>query len=86
MAIADKLVRYFPEQPLFSSTSLGARIEKLWGDAAAAVEHILVAGVSIGSFQPIWLEKWRRGELALIEFMALCTLQLEKEGSYVKTL
>lgn len=92
-AIAETLKSYFantvpnpPTSPAakqkIMSMSLQQKVEALFSDKKA-VRQQLVHGVQLGAFQQVWLEKFDRGQLTLYDYIALTTLQYQKNHSNV---
>lgn len=75
-AVAEALLdaNHPVQSPNFSSPSLEARIHAIW-ENKTLVEKILQEGIQDGVFNPLWLEQWKKGELTLTNFLALCALQ-----------
>ena len=95
-AIAETLKRYFPNTPTstvkptqpaptpdpktFTSKALQQKVEAIFNDKEAVREQ-LKHGVQIGAFQPLWLENFDLGKLTLYDYIALTTLQHQKNNS-----
>ncbi|MEK5080624.1 N-acetylmuramoyl-L-alanine amidase [Solibacillus sp. FSL W7-1436] len=93
-AIAETLTSYFPNTarsvksaPLqtpnkqtITSKALQQKAEALFQDKEAVREQ-LKQGVQIGAFQPIWLENFELGKLTFYDYIALTTLQYQKNNS-----
>lgn len=60
-----------------TSSALQQKVEAIFNDKPAVREQ-LIQGVESGIFQPIWLENFERGKLTLYDYIALTTLQYQK--------
>lgn len=92
-AIAETLKSYFPntappkptsappapkpDPRSITSRALQQKVEAIFHDKEAVREQ-LKQGVQIGAFQPLWLENFDRGQLTLYDYIALTTLQYQK--------
>lgn len=76
-AIAVTLESYFHEEVAISSPALKQKIEAMFHNAAF-VQAQLEQGIKDGAFQAVWLEKFQRGQLTLIDYLALTALQFQK--------
>lgn len=63
-----------------TSKALQQKVEAIFNDKEAVREQ-LKQGVQIGAFQPLWLENFDRGKLTLYDYIALTTLQFQKDNS-----
>lgn len=95
-AIAETLKSYFPntapptptptppaptpDPKTITSKALQQKVEAIFNDKEAVREQ-LKQGVQIGAFQPLWLENFDRGKLTLYDYIALTTLQFQKNNS-----
>ncbi|MER2112946.1 MAG: N-acetylmuramoyl-L-alanine amidase [Solibacillus isronensis] len=69
-----------PEPQTITSKALQQKVEAIFNDKEAVREQ-LKQGVQIGAFQPIWLENFELGKLTLYDYIALTTLQYQKNNS-----
>ena len=88
-AIAHTFTSYFPHtaavcqtpaQQTITSKALHHKVEELFNDKNA-VRRQLEKGVQKGTFQPVWLENFELGKLTLYDYIALTTLQYQKNNS-----
>ena len=76
-AIAVTLESYFEKQATISSPALTEKVQAIYHDKAR-VQVQLEKGVKDGAFQQVWLEKFERGELTFIDYLAITALQFQK--------
>ncbi|WP_079527083.1 N-acetylmuramoyl-L-alanine amidase [Solibacillus isronensis] len=69
-----------PDPQTITSKALQQKVEAIFNDKEAVREQ-LKQGVQIGAFQPIWLENFDLGKLTLYDYIALTTLQYQKNNS-----
>lgn len=79
-AIVNVLCSWLPTETerVFSSPALQQKIEALWQDKQTIARQ-LKQGIAQNAFHTSWLEKFERGELTLIDYVALTTLQFQKK-------
>lgn len=79
-AIVSELENYsVPKNNLFSHPALYQKVYALFQDREQ-VRMQLQQGVEMGAFQRDWLDKFDRGVLTLIDYIALTTLQFKKNN------
>lgn len=76
-AIALTLESYFQTQPAISSPALLQKVQAMYHDKRS-VQAQLEQGVNDGAYQAVWLETFKRGELTFIDYLAITTLQFQK--------
>ncbi|MEK4386178.1 N-acetylmuramoyl-L-alanine amidase [Solibacillus sp. FSL W7-1464] len=98
-AIAETLKSYFPntapappappvkptpapDPQTITIKALQQKVEAIFNDKEAVREQLKL-GIQIGAFQPLWLENFDRGQLTLYDYIALTTLQYQKNISNV---
>lgn len=69
-----------PDPQTITSKALQQKVEAIFNDKAA-VRAQLKQGAQMGVFQPLWLEKFDAGTLTLYDYIALTTLQYQKNNS-----
>lgn len=88
-AIAETLKSYFPitaspksapAPQTITNRALQQKVEAIFNDKGA-VRKQLKQGIQTGAFQPLWLENFDRGQLTLYDYIALTTLQYQKNNS-----
>ena len=77
-AIAVTLESYFHKENTISSPALKQKVDVLFNNKAL-VQAQLEQGIKAGVFQSIWLEKFQRGELTFIDYLAITTLQFQNK-------
>lgn len=65
------------ETQTITSRTLQLKVEAFFNEKSEVREQ-LIQGVESGIFQPIWLENFERGKLTLYDYIALTTLQYQK--------
>ena len=67
------------DRQTITSRALQQKVEAIFNDKQAVREQ-LKQGVQIGGYQPLWLENFDQGKLTLYDYMALTTLQYQKNN------
>ncbi|MGE7981612.1 N-acetylmuramoyl-L-alanine amidase [Solibacillus sp. NPDC093137] len=68
-----------PDPQTITSKALQQKVEAIFNEKEAVREQ-LKQGVQIGAFQPLWLENFDLGKLTLYDYIALTTLQYQKNN------